>query len=67
MALVWYVLSVVLSASFVRDLSRLLGDDGEKKIGLGEWGMGVLGVGVAGFALWRIIRIVDRIKKQVKT
>ena len=61
MALIWYILSLVLSVSFVRGPLRFLGSDG--KIEPVEWGMGILGVGVAGFALWRIIRVVSRIKK----
>ncbi|MCP4195614.1 MAG: hypothetical protein GY762_00545 [Proteobacteria bacterium] len=67
MALIWYALSVVLSASFVRDLVRFLGGDHGAEIGPLQWGMGVLGGGVAGFALWRIVVIVTMVKKQVKT
>jgi hypothetical protein len=67
MALIWYILSVVLSASFVRDLVGFLGGDQGKDFGPLQWGMGVLGLGVAGFGLWRIVAIVGMIKKQVKT
>jgi hypothetical protein len=67
MALLWYALSAVLSASFVRDLVRFLGGDQGTDIGPLQWGMGVIGGGVAGFAMWRIVAIVIMIKKQVKT
>jgi hypothetical protein len=67
MALLWYALSVLLSASYVRDLVRFLGGDQGNDFGPLQWGMGVIGLGVAGFGLWRIIVIVVKIKRQVKT
>ncbi len=62
MAFIWYILALVLSVSFVRGPLKQMGSDGN--IGYTEWGMGILGVVVVGFALWRIIRIVPKIKNK---
>lgn len=58
MAIIWYVLALVLSGAFVRGPLRWLGSGVGAEIGLSDWGMGLLGVGVAGFSLWRIMRIL---------
>jgi membrane protease YdiL (CAAX protease family) len=67
MALIWYILSLVLSVSFVRGPLQLLWHDEGKQIRPLEWGMGLLGVGVVGVALWRIMRVVENIKNINKT
>ena len=63
MAIIWYLLALALSGAFVRGPLQRFGSGGSADLGLLSWGMGLLGVGVAGFALWRIIRII-RINKE---
>ena len=64
MAIIWYALALVLSGAFVRGPLLWLGSGRGAEMGLSGWGMGLLGVGVAGFSLWRIIRIVRMIKEE---
>lgn len=62
MAVIWYVLALVLSGAFMRGPFRRLGSGEAAEIGVFMWAMGFLGLGVAAFALWRIIRILKVIK-----
>ena len=67
MALLWYGLAVVLSAAFVRGPLTALGPGGGRTLMSAQGWLGMLGAAVAGFAVWRVIKIALKMKKLTKT